>query len=60
MSNQRNYTDNALEIFANDLSEGEQTMLVVGGALPADPFKDLEPNLRGSDIARMIEIIQED
>jgi hypothetical protein len=59
MSNQRNYTDNALEIFANDLSEGEQTMLVVGGALPAT-FKDLEPNLRGSDIARMIEIIQED
>jgi len=59
MSNKRNYSDNALEIFANDLSEGEQTMLVVGGALPAT-FKDLEPRLRGSDIARMIEIVQEE
>jgi hypothetical protein len=59
MSNQRNYTDNALEIFVNDLTEGEQKMLEVGGALPAT-FKNLEPNLRGSDIARMIEIIQEE
>ena len=58
MSNQRNYTDAALRIFVNDLDEGEQTMLRVGGALPAT-FKDLEPNLRGSDVARMIELIEE-
>jgi hypothetical protein len=57
MSNQRNYTDNALETLVNDLTEGEQKMLEVAGALPAT-FKNLEPNLRGSDIARMIEIIR--
>ena len=59
MSNQRHYTDAALRIFVNDLDEGEQTMLRVGGALPAEPFQDLEPNLRGSDVARMIELIEE-
>jgi hypothetical protein len=59
MSNQRNYTDNALETFINDLSEGERRMLVIGGALPAT-FKELEPNLRGSDVGRMIEIIREE
>lgn len=57
MSNTRNYTDNALERFANDLDEGEQTMLVMAGALPAT-FRDLEPNLRSSDVARMIDIIE--
>jgi len=59
MSNQRNYTDNALETLVNDLTEGEQKMLEVAGALPKT-FKHLEPNLRGSDIARMIQIIREE
>lgn len=57
MSNQRNYTDNALETFVSDLDEGEKTLLRTAGALPAT-FKDLRPNLRSSDIARMIEIIK--
>jgi hypothetical protein len=59
MSNTRHYTDAALRIFVDDLSEGEQTMLRVGGALPAT-FKQLEPNLMSSDVARMIEIIEEE
>lgn len=59
MSNTRHYTDAALRIFVGDLDEGEQTLLVTGGALPAT-FKDLEPNLTGSDVARMIEIAEEE
>jgi hypothetical protein len=58
MSNTRNYTDDALERFAQDLSDGEQKMLVLAGALPAT-FRDLNPNLRSSDVAQMIEIIEE-
>jgi hypothetical protein len=58
MSERRNYTDDALETFAQDLDAGEQKMLVLAGALPAY-FRDFNPNLRGSDVARMIEFIEE-
>ncbi len=60
MADTRHYTDAALRSFVSDLTEGQRTMLRVGGALPADPFKDLHISLRGSDVARMIEIIEED
>ena len=55
----QNYTDDALRVFASDLDEGEQTLLVTAGALPAT-FKDLDPALTSSDIARMIELVKDD
>jgi hypothetical protein len=55
MSNQRNYTDNALETFAEDMSNGEIELLVAGGVIPAH-LAELEPNLRGSDVSRLIEL----
>jgi len=59
MSNTRHYTDAALEEFVSRLDEGQKTMLRVGGALPADPFNELEVSLRSSDVARMIELLDE-
>jgi hypothetical protein len=59
MSNTRHYTDAALRKFVEKLDEGERTMLRVGGALPAEPFNELELSLRSSDVARMIEIVEE-
>lgn len=57
MADTRHYTDAALRTFAEKLNDGEKT-LVVGGVLPADKFKDLTPPLRGSDVARLIEIVE--
>jgi hypothetical protein len=57
MANTRNYTDAALEIFVKDLEKGEQTMLRVGGALPAT-FRDLDPKLGSKDVVRMIELVE--
>jgi hypothetical protein len=59
MANTRNYTDAALRQMISDLSEGQKTMLRVGGALPKDPLGELYIDLRGSDVSRMIELIEE-
>jgi|APHM01.1.fsa_nt_gi hypothetical protein len=58
MSNTRNYTDDALERFAQDLSEGEKYRLVSHASLP-QTFRNFEPNLRGEDVDKMMEIIME-
>jgi hypothetical protein len=58
MTDDRNYTDAALNIFVNDLDEGKQKMLRLAGALPAT-FKDMEPRLNSSDVARMIELAED-
>lgn len=57
MSNTRNYTDNELERFAQDLSEAEKYRLVSHASLP-QTFRNFEPNLRGADVDKMIEIIK--
>jgi hypothetical protein len=59
MSGTRHYTDAALRELVNDLDEGQKTMLRVGGALPKEPFGELHLSLRSSDVARMIELIEE-
>lgn len=59
MSDQRNYTDSALRELVSELTEPQKTMLRVGGALPKEPFGELHINLRGSDVARMIELVEE-
>jgi hypothetical protein len=59
MSNQRNYTDSALERYVEDLGEGEQKLLVLAGALP-ETFRQLQPQLSSEDVAQMIEIAQAD
>jgi hypothetical protein len=55
MSNQRNYTGNALERFAEDMSNDEIKLLVAGDVIPAH-LAELEPNLRGNDVSRLIEL----
>lgn len=60
MSNNRNYTDHALKQLVSELADGQRTMLRVGGALPKEPFGELYVDLRGKDVARMIEIIEEE
>jgi hypothetical protein len=60
MSNKRHYTDSGLRELASELSEGEKTMLRVGGALPKEPFGNLHLSLQSSDVARMIELLTED
>lgn len=57
MSNSRHYTDEGLRQLLSDLDEGEQTMLAAGGALPAR-FKDLNPQLTGSDVAELIRLAE--
>jgi hypothetical protein len=59
MSNKRNYTEEALERFAHDLSEGEKYRLVSHASLP-QTFRNFNPKLRGADVDKMIEIIKED
>jgi hypothetical protein len=59
MSNTRNYDDDSLKNLVGYLDEGEKKMLRLGGALPAEPFRDMEPSLRGEDIARMIELMED-
>jgi hypothetical protein len=59
MTHGRNYTDSALERYVEDLSEGEQKLLVLAGALP-ETFRQLEPQLESEDVAQMIEIAQEE
>jgi chromosomal replication initiation ATPase DnaA len=54
----KNYTDDALRVFVNDLDDGEQKLLALSGALPAT-FKQLEPRLTSQDVARMIELVNE-
>lgn len=58
MSNTRHYTDAALRELVDDLTEGQKTMLRVGGALPKDPLGELHVSLRSSDVSRMIEIVE--
>jgi len=59
MANTRHYTDAALRSFLTELDEGQKTMIRATGALPADPFNDLHLNLRSSDVARMIELMED-
>jgi chromosomal replication initiation ATPase DnaA len=54
----KNYTDDALRVFVNDLDDGEQKLLALSGALPST-FKQLEPRLTSQDVARMIELVNE-
>lgn len=59
MSNTRHYTDDALETLIKELDDGQKTMLRVGGALPKDPFGTMPVALRSSDVARMIELLED-
>ena len=60
MANTRNYTDHALEELVSELTEGQKTMLRVGGALPKEPFGELHISLQSSDVSKMIEIVEEE
>lgn len=59
MSNTRHYTDDGLRELVDKLTDGERTLLRVGGALPKEKLGDLDPSLRSSDIARMIELLED-
>jgi hypothetical protein len=60
MSNTRHYSDAGLRELATELSENEKALLRLGGALPQEPFGELHLSLRSSDVARMIELIEND
>lgn len=52
----RNHSNDELRQLVSKLTDGERTLLRVGGALPVE-FQ--EENLTGADISRMIGIIED-
>lgn len=55
----KNYTDAALKIFTQDLSETEQRRLLTTGELPSH-LKSMQPPLENDDVGKMLEIIDQD
>jgi hypothetical protein len=60
MSNTRHYSDAGLRKLAMELSENEKALLRMSGTLPKEPFCELHLSLRSSDVARMIELVEND